>query len=1190
MLNTEVGGRPYWTTVGQNVVESKESATLILDTGYQPFNASIVWGLADTELPAIRNTLWTQAGKPRSGRTLKFSFAIPQLEEVDDTASSNLRRSASAERRASVVDSDGARIVRPITPVKPMSDDDDDDEDVDKERGGSIEADLNWHAGLGFPPPPRRADSAASPRRSEDSQAPPLLHRMSPFRGERRPASPTPLDGDARSAPSLRSPRHHTTSSPRHRHYSSSRHGQSQDHSYYSDDSLDETSHHSPHHRRPLPAEFVADDEEVKAIFAVESTASIASLPAYAQPTARRAAALLRRKGERGGKEDVKALLEGFAAALPMDVKNDIYENKYWNLDKVNAYSQSAQPTTAVPSGLGDLFVIQPSASRRCATVLEWQRAWGEVTKLVVRLYNRREEMDAYQDFFLGFVLRNEGAFDIYYSVNKEFRKHLGEPGLGHTLTSISSSPIEPSRPHSIEPLPHPPSLRQARPRSPRHLPLAAKERAVAGTSRPTPKPSPPRYLPAATRASCSRASQSARGSMSAASAAAVIGLSTALREEEEEEEEREERWEESEAEPREHLLSRLASSEDPLPTPSLPGMREAPRLRRGLHYPSVPSIPNSLAIDSTLSASPFARVPSSVANDPIISATLAHHPHLFAISTLFNLVALRLLLRPHPNRPLVESVLHGLEHGFWPSHSGDFSKCRSIFPDLEDDDYDFLADVAQKEYDEGCLSEHFPSLLPGMLVSPSYVVNVPGRKRRQVVDQSASGLNDGISRADAKTSYDTIAELGALFRYLAASLPASSFPLGHLWKSDVSRAFRNIPVAKEWQLKQVHRVRLSSYGGGKVFVFTVDQRLILGGRLSPRIWCTVINLVMWIARYHFSLSHAFIFVDDGFSYDTSGLLVTINHPVTNEEMVVPMEQAKLLICWKVCGVPFDVKKQLHSDLGLEILGCWVDIASKSVTLPREKKEEFAAGVASFLGGLSPPLVEWQRIAGYAQWACYTAPLAKFALKPLYPKMAGKKLRNAPVPINKEVKTNLRWFADTILAAPPLLFLDPCLDEWSPREADAIYYSDACLVSNNGSSGLGFWTRRRSGAILDYFHRSPSGFEDIQLAEALAVASAIQHAVSCTPRPCRLLVYSDSAPSVYAFDAGRGSASLIALVWRAYTFMEKANVDFRIRHIAGDKNSRADRLSRLHPSELASDFPSLTSFSPPAWALGGDEP
>lgn len=170
--------------------------------------------------------------------------------------------------------------------------------------------------------------------------------------------------------------------------------------------------------------------------------------------------------------------------------------------------------------------------------------------------------------------------------------------------------------------------------------------------------------------------------------------------------------------------------------------------------------------------------------------------------------------------------MLHGLEHGFWPNHSGDFSGTESLYPQLAQEDDDFLANDAQLEFNEGCLSPPFPfpSLLPHMLVSPSYASYVSrplDRKARKVFDQSGSGLSDVINRADAKTIYDAIAELGAHFRWLARL--DSHMHVGTLWKSDVSRAFRNFPVAREWQVKQVHRVRVEDGRGRHKFVFTVD-------------------------------------------------------------------------------------------------------------------------------------------------------------------------------------------------------------------------------------------------------------------------------------------------------------------------------------------------------------------------------
>ncbi|ORY58365.1 hypothetical protein BCR35DRAFT_259567, partial [Leucosporidium creatinivorum] len=161
----------------------------------------------------------------------------------------------------------------------------------------------------------------------------------------------------------------------------------------------------------------------------------------------------------------------------------------------------------------------------------------------------------------------------------------------------------------------------------------------------------------------------------------------------------------------------------------------------------------------------PFLPPPASVLNDPVLVSSLASHPHLFDVSSPFHLDKLRVFLRVHPNRPLVDSILNGLTEGFWPGHDGDFSATRERTPHHSDEYYTFLATTTFAEFEKGWLSEPFDSLLPGMHAPPTFVVRLPGRKPRQVVDQSSSGLNNGIDSSLTSVVYDTARDLGAVLR-----------------------------------------------------------------------------------------------------------------------------------------------------------------------------------------------------------------------------------------------------------------------------------------------------------------------------------------------------------------------------------------------------------------------------------------
>ena len=153
------------------------------------------------------------------------------------------------------------------------------------------------------------------------------------------------------------------------------------------------------------------------------------------------------------------------------------------------------------------------------------------------------------------------------------------------------------------------------------------------------------------------------------------------------------------------------------------------------------------------------------------------------------------------------------------------------------------------------------------------------------------------------------IPQLGSLLRHYRLNGLDADFHT--LWKSDVKGAFRNIPVCPQWMIKQVHRVRIVVDGKQK-WIFYVDQRLILGNRMSPIIWCSVINLILFCAQIHMEIEHIFIFVDDAFSFSVSGEYILISNRASNEERLVPKDQGKVLLVWNFLGVPWVWKKQLY--------------------------------------------------------------------------------------------------------------------------------------------------------------------------------------------------------------------------------------------------------------------------------------
>lgn len=110
---------------------------------------------------------------------------------------------------------------------------------------------------------------------------------------------------------------------------------------------------------------------------------------------------------------------------------------------------------------------------------------------------------------------------------------------------------------------------------------------------------------------------------------------------------------------------------------------------------------------------------------------TIATNPDLFAIISLINVNALKRLLKTHPNRPFVDSVLTGLREGFWPwadtatAPEGplDYNQPR----DLPEAELKFIKGTCRTEYEAGRFSGAFgPNLLPGMVSEPLFAVPKP--------------------------------------------------------------------------------------------------------------------------------------------------------------------------------------------------------------------------------------------------------------------------------------------------------------------------------------------------------------------------------------------------------------------------------------------------------------------------------
>ncbi len=178
--------------------------------------------------------------------------------------------------------------------------------------------------------------------------------------------------------------------------------------------------------------------------------------------------------------------------------------------------------------------------------------------------------------------------------------------------------------------------------------------------------------------------------------------------------------------------------------------------------------------------------------------------------------------------------------------------------------------------------------------------------KPQVITDHSASGLNDGILRTEARVKYDDMHLFGqTLYEWLRVN------PRRHtiVFKSDVASAFLNLPGHPLWQIRQI--VILDG-------VLYVVQRLVFGNCASPRIWCSVLVLLCWIAVQKLGISSLHVYMDDFFGINFK------DNQILYHGKLRPRDQVQLLIFWEFISCPFEDKKQ-ESGSELKIISFWVD-------------------------------------------------------------------------------------------------------------------------------------------------------------------------------------------------------------------------------------------------------------------------
>ena len=348
-----------------------------------------------------------------------------------------------------------------------------------------------------------------------------------------------------------------------------------------------------------------------------------------------------------------------------------------------------------------------------------------------------------------------------------------------------------------------------------------------------------------------------------------------------------------------------------------------------------------------------------------------AVEPHLgtrFQIHTPINTDRLEEYLKPHPNRPLVESVLTGLWEGFYAGGVYTDLQTPRYVPPNQSSAHD--SPVLQKERDEERklhrLSAPFSTLSPFMQEVPTFTVTQTSGKVRVIKNASAPkghAVNDIIPPSQRSAHLDqlrvSLPELRRL-REQADDINRNAETTTQepcklvAWKVDIKSAYRLLPVHPLNQLLQILRVDNSFY---------VDWQMEFGNAAAPHIFTSFMSLLIWIAWYYYHLS-LYVYMDDVYGYS-----------LCTENECFSIQQQLWLDLLADLNIPVSLEKNVLSSLA-SILGIEVDCNAMTITLDstaRQKLVDYLVAIAA-KPSQSISVKQWSSIAGWLNWAASPLP------------------------------------------------------------------------------------------------------------------------------------------------------------------------------------------------------------------------
>ncbi|KZP33130.1 hypothetical protein FIBSPDRAFT_906963 [Athelia psychrophila] len=332
-------------------------------------------------------------------------------------------------------------------------------------------------------------------------------------------------------------------------------------------------------------------------------------------------------------------------------------------------------------------------------------------------------------------------------------------------------------------------------------------------------------------------------------------------------------------------------------------------------------------------------------------------------------------------------------------------------------------------------------------------------------------------------------------------------------------------------------------------------------------LWGTFFGLVIWAAIFVRFIEDLLAYVDDSFRVDLEENM-TYYAPYSK---LLPTKQAKLLVLWDVIGIPHSEKKQVYGPK-ITLIGFEVDSYAMTVTT---SCLDLITSIQIFAQpGQRCSLRDFQRLAGWMNWALNVYPRLKPGLSVMYSKMSKKTEAFRLIWVSVSLCRELHWFANHLRMSDGIFILDS--SEWDVASSDCIMYCDTCPM------GITFWSLQY---LCGFQHLVISGSDyDIWYLEALAIVSALHWILTVLPyMPKRIVIYTDNTNTVDIFNSLRTDPNHNPLLLTAIDLLISHGVELRVMHVPGEANTVADTLLCFNNASALAYVPGLqvNQFIPP---------